>query len=505
MAISSFTQEDINQGRIWYVHRGSPNGRLALRVSDGAESGPTAVLRVAAFDLQVFMANNTGLLVPVNGSTLLTPANLTFTTNAPDQELDIRYDVTRGPQRGQIQLWRSGRWQSISWFTSGQLQRGERIRYAHVPSGNQPWTNQDDFQFTVSVPLEANDVFRSPTVYQFRLQLLDAVLRVETNRGLALQGGYPQSGVISSATLRFVTEPHSTAEDELVYTLIDPPLHGALWIQQQPEPLGPGFKWTQSIVSSQKLQYRLARRTLSAVQDRFTFRVSTTGLVSDQQRFDITFTPSNAEASAIDVYIDEVAVNEGETAVLQPGVLKLSVPFSINYTVLEGPLHGQLNLLEVGKKGVLRKSIGSFTTDDLADQRVVYTHDDSESTSDRIQFLARPRAASDASQDFQYVGELPIVVRMKNDNPPARARDRILRIVTNGERKLGPDILRFELPILLLLTLMITKALCSYCRYDDPDVNTSPENIMYTRRGVPNGAFYLAEKPDVPVKEKLSH
>lgn len=128
----------MNQGRIWYVHRGSPNGRLALRVSDGQESGPTAVLRIAAFDLQLFLANNTGLLVPVNGSALISSANLTFSTNAPDQELEIRYDITRPPQYGQIQIWRTsgagGRgWQPVNWFTSTQLLRGERIRYIHLP------------------------------------------------------------------------------------------------------------------------------------------------------------------------------------------------------------------------------------------------------------------------------------------------------------------------------------------------------------------------------------
>lgn len=148
VAINSFTQEEINQGRIWFVHRGSPNGRLALRVSDGQESGPTAVLRIAAFDLQLFLANNTGLLIPVNGSALITPANLTFSTNAPDQDLDIRYDITRPPQHGQIQVWRTtgpGRgWQPVNWFTSGQLARGERIRYVHLGQSGSPTPSQVD-------------------------------------------------------------------------------------------------------------------------------------------------------------------------------------------------------------------------------------------------------------------------------------------------------------------------------------------------------------------------
>ncbi|EFX76390.1 hypothetical protein DAPPUDRAFT_249084, partial [Daphnia pulex] len=478
VAISSFTQEDVNQGRIWYVHRGSPNGRLALRVSDGAESGPTAVLRIAAFDLQLFLANNTGLLVPVNGSAALTAANLTFSTNAPDQELDIRYDITRPPQHGQIQAWRSGRWQSINWFNSGQLQRAERIRYVHLPTGFQPPASQDDFQFSVSVALEVAEVFRSPIMYQFRFQLLDAVLREENNRGLAMTGGSTQSVAIGSAQLKFVVEPQSSAEEEVVYTLLDPPLYGSLWIQSQSSPLDTGSKWSQSLLNSQRLHYRLARRTLSSLGDGFTFRVtSSSGLASsDLHRFEINYAPGNDTPTTAAVTIGELLVNEGETAVLQASLLGFSLPMAINYSVLEKPRHGQLNLLDVGKRSVMRKNISWFGSDDLTDQRIVYTHDDSESITDQFLFLARPRLApDDPSKDFQYVGTFPVRAHMKNDNPPVRVGDQVLRVVTNGERRLSPDILR----------------------YIDPDVETSPASIVYSPRGVPNGAFYLTDRPDV--------
>lgn len=455
VAISSFTQEDINQGRIWFVHRGSPNGRLALRVSDGAESGPTAILRVVAYDLQLFLANNTGLLVPVNGSASLTAANLTFSTNAPDQELDIRYDITRPPQHGQIQAWRSGRWQLVNWFTSGQLQRGERIRYVHIPSGFLPPATQDDFQFSVSVALEVAEVFRSPIMYQFRFQLLDAVLREENNRGLSFTGVSTQSAAIGSSLLKFVTEPHSSAEEEVVYSLVDPPLFGSLWIQSQSYPLDTGSKWSQSALNSQRLQYRLARRTLSSLRDRFTFRVTSAGLISDLQHFEINFTPGN-DTSKVSVTIGELLVNEGETAVLQPSLLGFSIPVPINYTLLERPSHGQLNLLDVSKRSETRKNISWFGSDDLTDLRVVYTHDDSESITDRFQFLARPRLSQDdPSLDFQYVGIFPIRAHMKNDNQPVRIADRVLRIVTNGERRLSPDILRYRRPLFSFFSYLI--------------------------------------------------
>ena len=128
-----------------------------------------------------------------------------------------------------------------------------------------------------------------------------------------------------------------------------------------------------------------------------------------------------------------------------------SVPLTINFTVLEPPGHGQLNLLDAGKRAVLRKNLPWFTSEDLTDQRVVYTHDDSESAADNVYFLARPifkellPPATLAQLDFQYLGSLPIRIRMKNDNPPVRVADGVFRIVINGERKLTSDVLRFVL------------------------------------------------------------
>lgn len=134
-----------------------------------------------------------------------------------------------------------------------------------------------------------------------------------------------------------------------------------------------------------------------------------------------------------------------------------SVPLTINFTVLEPPGHGQLNLLDTGKRAVLRKNLPWFTSEDLTDQRVVYTHDDSESAADNVYFLARPifkevlPPATLAQLDFQYLGSLPIRIRMKNDNPPVRVADGVFRIVINGERKLTSDVLRFVYFLLIFL------------------------------------------------------
>jgi len=37
-------------------------------------------------------------------------------------------------------------------------------------------------------------------------------------------------------------------------------------------------------------------------------------------------------------------------------------------------------------------------------------------------------------------------------------------------------------------------------RYGDPDINTSPADIVYTRRGIPNGSLYRVGQSDVQVR-----
>ena len=64
---------------------------LGLTVSDGRDIGNSVSVRIETFVLRIFAVNNTGLVVPAGASGLLTSYNLTFTTNAPEQSLNLRY------------------------------------------------------------------------------------------------------------------------------------------------------------------------------------------------------------------------------------------------------------------------------------------------------------------------------------------------------------------------------------------------------------------------------
>ena len=66
---------------------------VGLRVSDGRQNGNTVFLDLETFKLQIFVVNNTGLVLPMGTWTVISSVNLTYTTNAPDQSINLRYEA----------------------------------------------------------------------------------------------------------------------------------------------------------------------------------------------------------------------------------------------------------------------------------------------------------------------------------------------------------------------------------------------------------------------------
>lgn len=91
---NTFTQEDINQGRVTYLVN-SPNADdksfdLILQVSDGMETSEKAYLPVSVLPLQLRMVNNTGLVLIHKSVALITPCNLSFISNSEDDNIDVK-------------------------------------------------------------------------------------------------------------------------------------------------------------------------------------------------------------------------------------------------------------------------------------------------------------------------------------------------------------------------------------------------------------------------------
>ncbi|XP_067134539.1 LOW QUALITY PROTEIN: chondroitin sulfate proteoglycan 4-like [Centruroides vittatus] len=466
--IETFTQEEINNGVISYVHRGVANSRIALRVSDGIEAGQTGILRVVTFDLALSLVNNTGLLLPYDSSALILSDNLTFTTNSPDQTLEIRYDITRLPQYGIIQRLRGNeRWQPVNHFTQRQVKK-EKIRYIHQ-SGRPSY---DDFKFVVSCA-----DLKVANVYDFRITFIAVNLRRIVDKELILERVL--EGHLSDSEVKFETNPISTPADQIVYTVLNPPIYGNLVLFQSSnlehrhKKLDVGTTFTQQDIDSKHVKYKLHRRSYSAVSDRFDYRVNCPGgAASDILTFHIRHVPGETDVTIVN---EKLTVLEGDRAVITKSHLHIETPkyTDIIYNITSYPKHGILGILDPTHTST-EEHPPFFTTDQIAARRVVYAHDDSEHDTDRIQFVAHEESATDG---FVYYGVLHINVIMKNDNSPTRAVKKPFHVVINGKKRLtGRDV-----------------------RYVDMDIDSKTSDIQYTRREIPNGGLYHVDNPDTQV------
>ena len=80
-------------GDVFYVDKGLvAESQIGLRMSNkrSRTNGGVITLRIQSFGLEVVAVNNTGLTLASGSSALVTPHNLTFTTNAPGQSINIR-------------------------------------------------------------------------------------------------------------------------------------------------------------------------------------------------------------------------------------------------------------------------------------------------------------------------------------------------------------------------------------------------------------------------------
>ncbi|XP_013793284.2 chondroitin sulfate proteoglycan 4-like, partial [Limulus polyphemus] len=464
--VDTFTQEEINNKQINYVHRGPANTRIALRVSDGIETGQTMVLRVATFDLMLSLINNTGIVLPYNSYAIISNSNLTFATNSPDQDLEIRYDVTRLPQHGNIQKRRNnGRWRPVNHFTQRHLNKG-KVRYVHT-SGK---PSQDEFKFSVS----CMDI-KVSTIYDFRIIFIKVSLIEVSNENLVLNK--ITEDILTSDHLKYQTSPVETPTTKIHYTILTPPSYGHLFLTKpgvkEPWKLEVGSVFTQEDIGNKFIKYKLLWKSYSAINDTFHFKVASTGVATKPQVFSVIHIPVVTGAM---IQVEKLQVLEGGQAEVNKGYLYVKTPTTetIIYNVTAQPQHGILRLMNSALTVVEEDNPNSFSNEDLEEKRLLYIHDDSEHDKDKVRFTA---FADNSDDDFVYYGTLHIGVMMKNDNPPVRSIDKTFFVKTNGERKLTSKDLKYE----------------------DLDIDSKPTNIQYTRRGIPNGALFHTDSLDTQV------
>ncbi|KAM9213135.1 chondroitin sulfate proteoglycan 4-like [Leptosomus discolor] len=463
-AISTFSNEDLREGTVFFVHTGVKNSRIVLRASDGEKVSNTVVLRVMAVPLDYRVVNNTGIKLLQGVRALITSRHLAVETNANLQELEVRYEITEPPQFGEVQRQHSrGEWKQVSSFSQRSVQRS-RVRYCSTFKEIQVENVTDQFKFKVSI---GNRISEEHT-FQIKVKWLKysllkyAPLEIEKSK----------KKYLNSDNLFAVIVDLEIPEDELNFKLVSLPKNGQILLNNQP--LKKDSVFSQKDITDQKVAYELISRYQEDNCDSFRFLISTKYLESNLYDFEVHI---KSDFGNIILTNNGLTVTEGEGELITGAKLFVQTQDNktFRYEVIQFPKHGTLKLIDFSGSFKSNDHLTTFTNQDITDKRLMYVHDDSETVFD--EFLVR--ASSEESgkwENFDPETEpLPVEIRfnisvqLKNDEKPIRVIDKMFNVVRNEQR---------------LLTLA---DLC----YHDPDSDFDDGQLLYTRRGISNGDLVL--------------
>ncbi|KAI8507734.1 hypothetical protein Bbelb_139740, partial [Branchiostoma belcheri] len=469
VSIDTFTQEDINLGKISYVHQGPKHSRLALRVSDKEKISSTAVLRIIALDLELKEKVNLGLEVTRGGFSLITPDVLSLETNSPEQDLPVRYDIVRAPLQGELQRLQSdGVWRPVTSFTQKNMQRKKVRYYSSDPLLVERKLPMDSFAFTATCEGVKTEEF------DFNLRIPPVKIKLVQNEQLVLK--HIREKALSSRNLLTVLENIASFDpDNVFYTVVKNPEKGELQrvFGNSKEVVSERTNFSQLDIEEERVSYALESTVRTEISDSFVFEISAYGAVSSLFQFNISYIP---DRDSIFVTNAGMVVSEGEGKLLKPEFLKVETLNTdrFRYSVTRGPKHGKLQLIDPQSGEVAVDKAQRFTNQDIANQAVLYIHDDSESGDDSFTFQAVPIVGTAKST---YNDTFLITVKLKNDQAPERVVNKVVQVVTGGEK------------------LITTNEL----KYSDPDSGYDDSKLLYFLLGIPNGDVFYTNDTSTPI------
>ncbi|XP_077378738.1 chondroitin sulfate proteoglycan 4 isoform X2 [Festucalex cinctus] len=463
-AVTSFSHSDLQELRVYYVHTGIRNSRIVLRVSDGEKVSNTVVLRLMAVALEYKIANNTGLNVNQGEIAAIGSQQLSVETNAVKQVIDIRYDVIEQPQYGELQrLHSSGEWRPTDSFSQRLLEKGGRLRYVSTYREIQTYNATDYIKCKVIVAARATAELVFPiTVNWVRYNLVrNVIMNLDKVRKMTLNSEYlfaAAKGVIVS-------------EEDLYFRVLTTPKKGKLLLETTV--LTKNSTFSQRDVTDLKVRYELVDRPHEDTHDRFKFHLFSKHAQS--QNYDFQF---SIKADVNNVFIRNagLVLQEGESKLITKNELfaETLLTQDMYYTVISSPKHGSLARITQSNSNSSYKNILTFSNQDLAEDRIMYVHDDGETSQDEFTFIVSTTQGFKAFIADDEIGSeegtFNISIQLINDQKPVRVIDKVFHVVREGQRLLTVEDLR----------------------YHDPDSDFDDGQLIYIRRGIPMGDLVLA-------------
>ncbi|MFT7803878.1 FRAS1-related extracellular matrix protein 2-like [Arapaima gigas] len=381
----NFSQSDVNQNFIFYIHNGQEDSRdfIKFDVTDGTNLLIDRYFYIFVRTIDIVFPNiiSKGVSLEEGGVITLTTNLLTTSDlNSPDENL--MYTITRSPERGHLECTDMI---GIPIFSFSQLQlAGNKIFYIHTSDDE---VKMDSFEFEVTDGY--NPVFRT---FHISIKDVDNKKPVLTIHSLTVAEG--QSKLISPFELS--VEDLDTKDTLLRFTITQVPIYGQLLFNNTRIVTS----FTKHDLQENMISYK--HNGAESIEDSFSFTI-TDGTHNDFYVFpDTVFETRKPQTMKISITsvanrIPQVIVNKGGPTlrILTTGqlgfmitskVLKAedqdSSQVPVMFKVTLGPEHGYL--INLGKENT---TITMFTQADIDDLKICYVlrHGDS-ATSDIFYF-----------------------------------------------------------------------------------------------------------------------
>ncbi|KAM9318366.1 FRAS1-related extracellular matrix protein 2b [Pholidichthys leucotaenia] len=366
----NFTQNEVDQGLIVYIHNGQEGIRDLIKfdVTDGINPliDRYFYVTVGGIDMVFPDVVSKGVSLKEGGRVTLTTDILsTSDLNSPDEHLV--FTITRAPMRGHLECTDTPG-VPITSFTQLQL-AGNKIYYIHTADDE---VKMDSFEFEVTDGY--NPVFRT-----FRISVTDVDNKkpVVTVHGLVLTEG--ENKLITPFEL--TVEDRDTIDRLLKFTVTQIPVHGRLLFNNT----RPVTSFTKQDLNENLISYK--HDGTENIEDNFSFTV-TDGTHTDFYVFpDTVFETRKPQVMKIKVLpvdngVPQVVVNKGAPSLrlLETGHLGFvitsktlkaedrdSIHRSVTFRITKAPEHGYL--INLGRGNA---TISTFTQAEINDMDICY-------------------------------------------------------------------------------------------------------------------------------------
>lgn len=391
---NTFTQDDIDNNRVVFVHDGSEAALAGFDISlaDGGENGVSPAtgsfaISVTPVDDAPAIATNNGLSVNEGSTTTLSVAELT-TTDVDTAPEDVVFTVTGALTNGQLELTTSPG-NAISSFTLEDLQNNHVV---YVHDGSE--TVSDSFDFTIedATTTLAQDTFNITVTPQND----GAVIAGDLSATINEEGAY----FLTAADLAALDPDDTNANVTFTVSNLS---NGAITVSAVVQNT---FTY-QNILDGNVAFVHDGSETTTAGFDISLADGLEHGAVADTATFNFAVTPVNDDP--VIAVNTGATMDEGASLTITNAMLREGDPddsgTGLVFTV------GALINGHIEVNGVTQNT---FTQDDIDNSRVVFVHDGSETVS--AQFTL---SLADGGEDGSLAasGVFNIVVNPSNDLP----------------------------------------------------------------------------------------